>query len=234
MEYRNSKIGGRRNGVAVVRTVAIAIVVACLPSVGYGQFTISVPDNLIANPGETINIPVNFAITGNQLDSANGNGIGAVSFVITFNPSLASNVGTFSLGTLIADPAFGFSNYTTNNTEGLIRAVTSSTQGTPGLPAGTTGSLATIPFTISPTAAPGNYSFDFLASSGFTTTSIVDNNFTTYEVGPVLIFSSGSLTVVPEPGSLLAIGLTAATVWIKVTRRKNGRSHSFGREIRSS
>jgi hypothetical protein len=96
-------------------------------------------------------------VVGNQLDAAHGNGIGAVSFVLSYDPTLTTTVGPINLGSLLSTPSYGFSSYTTNNTAGLIRAVTSSTQGTVALPAGNQGSLALIPFTLSPTAAPGTY-----------------------------------------------------------------------------
>lgn len=220
MGFRSVHPSTERSRIAFVRLLIVALAACGVPRAACGQLNISLPTTLTASPGDTINVPVNLTVIGNQLNTANGNGIGAVSFVISYNSTLTSSVGTFTLGSLISDPTYGFSNYTTNNNAGLIRAVTSSTQGTPGLSMGATGSLATIPFTISPTAAPGSYSLDLLAFSGTTTTSIVDNNFTTYSFGSGLTSTNGSLTVtpVPEPSGLFFVCLSAAAFGARAIR----------------
>lgn len=180
----------------------IALVLVPLPA--QGQVNLSLPLNLDVQPGQTIQVPVVLTVIGPDLNAANGNGIGAASFVINYNSALTTGVGTIQLGSLISDPGFGFANYTTNNTNGLIRAITSSTIGTEPLNAGTSGTIALVPLTISPDAALGNYPIEFLASSGLTTSSIVDNNFNTLQFGNGLTFTGGQIHVVPvpEPGVL--------------------------------
>jgi MYXO-CTERM domain-containing protein len=205
---------------AVVRAVVVAAAVLGTTPAASAQLALSVPTTLSGHPGDTITVPVNLTVVGNQLSAANGNGIGAFSVALSYNPTLTTTVGPIDLGSLLSTPSYGFSGYTTNNTAGLVRAVTSSTQGTLALPAGTQGSLALVPFTLSLTVAPGTYPIDFLATSGPTTTSIVDNTFTTYTLGAGLTFTSGSVTVapVPEPGGPLLAAAAAGAAW--ALRRK--------------
>jgi hypothetical protein len=211
---------------AAVRAVVVAAAALGTTPDAFGQLTLSVPTTLTGHPGDTITVPVNLTVVGNQLDAAHGNGIGAVSFVLSYNPALTSNVGTIALGSLLSTPSYGFSSYTTNNTAGLVRAVTSSTQGTVALPAGTQGSLALIPFTLSPTAAPGTYPIDILATSGPTTTSIIDNTFFTYSQGSGLTFTAGRIAVmpVPEPGGMILAVAAAAAAAGWTARRRGDRS----------
>jgi PEP-CTERM motif len=257
------------------------------PAAGRAQLILSLPTTLTAHPGDTI--PLTLTEAGTDLYAAHGNGIAAVGFSISYNPSLGtvpgSNialgsliskpsygfppystnanysadqirtfslgnpvtpalppttsgpmaqilftvpVGATSLGTLISNPGYGLPNYTTNNTAGLIRAVTSSSAGTPSLPASTSGTLASIQFTVSSSAAPGTYTLSLLPSSSATTTSVVDNNFNTYDSTSGLTLVNGSLIVspVPEPSTLLLTGLAAFALrgW---RRRPAGGSDSY-------
>jgi hypothetical protein len=231
MGFRRPCTRPRRPVLAAVRAVAFAAAVLCTTPAASAQLALSVPTTLSGHPGDTIIVPVNLTVVGNQINGANGNGIGAFSVVLSYNPTLTSTVGPIDLGSLLSTPSYGFSSYTTNNTAGLVRAVTSSTQGTPGLPAGTQGSLALIPFTLSPTAAPGTYPIDFLASSGTTTTSIVDNTFVTYSLGSGLTFTGGSVTVapVPEPtGMLLAAAAAGGFAWTIHRKRARVRPDMAG------
>src|SRR4051812_16469553 len=108
--------------VAAYRIPIVALVVMLVPAGACAQATMSIPTNLTVAPGGTVNIPVNLLVTGNFFDAGHGNGISGVSFVISYNTSLPVTVGTFSLGSLIATPSYGFNGYVTNNTSGFIRA----------------------------------------------------------------------------------------------------------------
>jgi Cohesin domain len=218
MRPTRSSWSGLTARVAVPFALAVAAFFA--PSAAHGQIVMSLPTQTAA-PGNTISLTVNLTVAGTQLDSLHGNGIGADSFVISYNSTLSSAVATPSLGTLISTPSYGFASYTTNNTAGLIRAVTSSSVGTPGLSAGTSGTLASILFTVSSSAAPGTYTLSLLPSSGPTTTSVVDNNFNTYSSTSGLTLVNGSLTVtpVPEPGGMLLASVAATGLAGGVWRR---------------
>src|SRR5207249_2150748 len=133
--------------------------------------------------GDTITVPVSLTVSGTQLDSAHGNGIATVGFLINYDTSLGTVPGSaIGLGSLISNPSYGFPPYASNanDSAGQIRTFSNGTPGTPGLPAGTSGSVALISFTVPSGAAPNTYPFTFGTT---TSTFVTDNNFTTYTSG---------------------------------------------------
>jgi Cohesin domain len=210
-----------RPGVRAGAYCAVAVLWLAAPC-ACAQIIMSIPTNLVAHPGDTITIPVNLTVSGNQLDSAHGNGIASVGFVINYAASLGTVPATsIRQGSLISNPAYGFPQYgpsNTNDTAGQVRTFVTGTPGTDGLPTGTSGSLALIDFTVPSNATPNSYPLVFEMS---TATVITDNNFTDYTPGAGLTVSNGSLTIspVPEPGSLLSVA-SVTVIWILIRRRR--------------
>jgi hypothetical protein len=211
---------------ATVSTAALALGLAAAAA-ARAQLILSIPANLSAHPGDTISVPVNLTVGDNRLDSAHGQGIATVGFVINYDPSLGTVPGSaIALGSLL-DPGgnpYGFPPYGGNaiDTAGQVRTFTTSGTGTPGLPAGTSGPLALISFTVPANAAPNTYALTLGAS---TATVVTDNAFTDYTAGSRLTLSDGSLTVtpVPEPTSLLLAGLAATAFATSVRARRRSR-----------
>src|SRR4051812_8096626 len=153
-----------RRGVAraVVPTAALALGLAAAPA-ARAQLILSIPANLTAHPGDTVSVPVNLTVGDNRLDSAHGNGIATVGFVINYDAGLGTVPGSaIGLGPLL-DPSgsnpYGFPSYggNANDAAGQVRTFTTSGAGTPGLSAGTSGPVALISFTVPANAAPNTY-----------------------------------------------------------------------------
>jgi uncharacterized protein (TIGR03382 family) len=205
---------------APCRVLALAAT-ALLAADARAQVTMSIPTNLSVAPGGTINVPVNLQITGNSFTAANGNGLSGIKFVVTYDPTLPSSIGTIQLGSLISNPSYGFGAYTVNNTSGQTSALTTATTGTPALANGTSGTVALMALTVSNSATPGVYPLTLIG--GGSGSSVADNNFFTYSTtsSPALTLSSGSLTVtaVPEPGTFALAGMAAAGLgWLRRRR----------------
>jgi hypothetical protein len=211
-----------RLGRSWVAALAVAIFA---PSSSPAQIVMSIPTNLTAHPGDTISIPVNLTINSTALDSAHNNGIATVGFEINFNPSLGTVPGSsIALGSLISNPNYGFSQYSSNANEsaGQIRTFSGGTPGTPGLSSGTAGAIAMITFNVPGNAAPNAYALSLAPTDNGTAVSFVtDNNVNTYSSGNGLTLSNGLLTItVPEPGGVCLVGLVVPAVAAAVRRRR--------------
>jgi hypothetical protein len=226
---RSSRETRGRRAMRGALVLAVAVISS---SAARAQLILSIPTAIQAHPGDTITIPINLTVVGNQLDSAHGNGISGDAIAFSYNASLGSP-GATNLGTLISNPSFNFQPYSNSNSPGLIReTVSSNLPGTPGLPSSTNGSLMLLMFSVSSSAAPGAYPLTLLDHIGATpVTSITDNGFNEYDAPPpitntVLSLVSGSVTVtpVPEPGSMFLVGSVVAV--IGVARRRPDRGDS--------
>jgi hypothetical protein len=199
--------------------MAVAIVGA---PAAHGQISLAIPANIPAHPGDTIQVLLNFSVNDSTLDTPNGNGIASVGFDIAYNAVLGTVAGSsIALGSVISNPNYGFTPYSgnSNNSAGHIRTFSLSNPGTPGLPAGTNGSVAVMNFTVPAGTTPGSYPLTLTPDSH---TFITQNfNAVTYTSGNGLSLTNGSIlvTAVPEPTSLALVGLFALP-WALWRRRR--------------
>jgi ELWxxDGT repeat protein len=139
-----------------------------------------IPKTLVTKAGQTIRVPVELEVTDPSGVTA---GIGAISFVIAYDPAVMTFEG-ISLGSMLSDPAAGFSSFVTSVSPGLIRAVVTSSRGTDSLPFGAQGTVAELTFSISAKARPGQYTLNLMDGVGSTRTAVIDNAFRNLILAP--------------------------------------------------